>query len=115
MPNIHVEFPELEIITERLTMLEEKMQLFLDTGGRNVVFVSDIAKREGCSESQLRKGGAERYLLPRFGESGYPSGRTRWDVDEYLAWSKMPKEERREAYREHLRQQAEAYRKRKAQ
>ena len=63
------------------------------------VKVKDIARIEGVSESSINE--KERYLLPRFGESGYPTGVRRWDVDEYLAWRQKPVKERYRAFLEY--------------
>ncbi len=65
-------------------------------GAPRTVKVKDIARIEGISESSLNE--RERYLLPRFGESGYPTGVRRWDVDEYLAWRQKPVDERYRAF-----------------
>lgn len=101
---MNVVMPEMEAMKNEV---ENLTNLFLDflvqTKSRQTVNVADIARMEGVSVSQLRKGGKERYLLPRFGESGYPTGSVRWDLSEYLDWRRKPAEERLNAYNAHLR------------
>ena len=70
---------------------------------KSTITVKEIAQREGCSVAALSPSGKERYLLPRFGESGYPDGPKRWDIMEYYEWQKIPKEERKRMWQEHLR------------
>ena len=107
---------ELEGVATEKT--QEEMAKYLKylvyCGGnpKKVVTVKDIAYLESVAISRLRAGGAERYLLPRFGQSAYPTGVTRWPFAEYDEWSAKDPEERRQAYLEHLRQQAKAYVKR---
>lgn len=69
---------------------------------KKTVNLQDIADLEGVSVSQLREGGKERYLVPRFGESAYPTGRSRWSIEEYLEWSKTDPQERLRCYLTHL-------------
>lgn len=106
MSQIQIDIPEIKEFLHEVKVQNEANRISRITGGRNVVTIKDIAHLEGCSESQLRRGGRERYLLPRFGESGYPTGTTRWDNEEYVRWYLIPREERRKAYLEHLRNQA---------
>lgn len=114
MSQIQIDIPEIKELLHEVKIQNECNRIFRMTGGRDVVDIAFIAKREGCSESQLRRGGRERYLLPRFGESGYPTGTTRWDAEEYVRWAMIPREERRKAYLEHLRNQAKASMRKKA-
>ena len=67
------------------------------------ITVNEIAHKEGVAQSSLRAGGACQYLLPRFGESAYPDGPKRWDIAEYHRWRKIPAEERKRMWKEHLR------------
>ncbi len=62
-----------------------------------VVTVKDICMIEGISKA---KACIEKYYLPRFGESAY-DGYTRWDIEEYEAWRKIPIEERRKQFQEY--------------
>lgn len=81
--------------------------MLMRIGAPSTVKVKDIARIEGVSESSINE--KERYLLPRFGVSGYPTGVRRWDLDEYLAWRSKPVEERYRAfqvYNENLRLKA---------
>lgn len=61
-----------------------------------VVTVNDICIMEGISKSTVCM---HKYYLPRFGVSAYP-GHAKWDMDEYLAWSNRPIEERKAEYQE---------------
>ena len=65
-----------------------------------VVTIADISRIEGVSKSQLYQ--TEQYLLPRFGQSAYPMGTTRWSLEEYLAWSRRDPVERHREWLEHL-------------
>ena len=44
----------------------------------------------------------------------YPTGKTRWPMEEYIAWRKRPPEEREQEYRMKLLHEARDMRKRKA-
>lgn len=114
MSQIQIDIPEIKEFLHEVKVQNEANRISRITGGRNVVNIKDIALLEGCSESQLRMGGKQRYLLPRFGESGYPDGITRWDNEEYVRWYMIPRAERKKAYLEHLRNQAKAYMRKKA-
>lgn len=100
-----VQFPEIENIEKAVASLRREFNYFLNssTNVKKTVTISDIAKMEGVSVSQLRKGGKERYLLPRFGTSGYTTGAVRWNVSEYLDWRAIDPRERQQAYLEPLR------------
>lgn len=108
--------PDSEVLNEILanqkliiSMLGDYM---LVSGQRSVWKISDIAKRTGFSVESLR--GKDRWMLPRFGESAFPSGPARWPVDECLEWLKRPVAEKQRAYAEHVRQRfAEEARKRR--
>ena len=103
--NIPVTIPDApaSVATEKLDRIEKMLSFLLVNPDKKIVTIDDIAVWEGVSISQLRKGGKQRYLLPRFGQSAYPDGRTRWPIDEYLAWSARPASERKAEYMEHLR------------
>ena len=108
--------PDSEVLNEILanqkliiSMLGDYM---LVSGQKSVWKISDIAKRTGFSVESLR--GKDRWMLPRFGESAFPSGPVRWPVDECLEWLKRPVSEKQRAYAEHVRQRfAEEARKRR--
>ena len=71
---IEVHDPAAEELKKDVQFIKDGFLLLALTGGKPIATIKHIAKMEGCSESQLRAGGRERYLLPRFGESGYPTG-----------------------------------------
>ena len=100
-----VQLPEIEKLEKTVASLRREFNYFLNssTNVKKTVTISDIAKMEGVSVSQLRKGGKERYLLPRFGVSGYPTGAVRWNISEYLDWRAIDPRERQQAYLESLR------------
>ncbi len=100
-----IEFPEIVALEKEVARLKNEFSFFFtnQTSTKRTITISEIAAIEGVSISQLRKGGKERYLLPRFGQSGYPTGKVRWSVEEYLDWSRTDPEERRQAYLESLR------------
>lgn len=106
-----VTVPEIAELSRQMAIMMDYVQIVAETGGCVTVSVNFIAKKEGVSASQLRKGGRERYLLPRYGKSGYPTGRTRWDAMEYAQWRHIPAEERHKGYLEHLRQEVKKTRK----
>ncbi len=103
-----IEIPEIVALEKEVAKLKIEFSYFFSktTNTKRTITISEIAQIEGVSVSQLRKGGKERYLLPRFGVSGYPTGSTRWNVEEYLEWSQVDPEERRQAYLELLRNEA---------
>ena len=104
---MNVAIPELDEIRGEMRSLRETVGVLIAISGvKKTVTVSDIAKMEGVAASQLRKGGKERYLLPRFGQSGYPTGTCRWDLSEYIEWSKIDPAERQRMWYEHLRNTA---------
>lgn len=86
--------PSIDLVTTQ--DLEEKTkhleELILDISNKlmipRVLKVNDIARIEGVSKTQILA--RERYLLPRFGKSGYPDGVIRWDKEEYEEWRKIP-------------------------
>lgn len=102
-----INIPEIEGLRKRIEFQTNLIEFFLSKScaSKRVVNIQDIARLEGVSISQLRQGGSERYLLPRFGESAFPTGRPRWSIDEYLEWSKKDPKEREAAYRLHLREE----------
>ena len=92
------DFSRLESeIAELKTMLQSVM---IHSTARQTVTVSDICQIEGVSKPQILK--TERYLLPNFGLSGYPTGRTRWDLETYLKWRARPAEERKRMFISYL-------------
>lgn len=93
--------PEIEELSAKIDRLEKLITINLLTG-KNTVCVADIARYEGVSKSFLYNGAAA-YLLPRFGESGFPEGQRRWEVSEYLEWRAIDPFERRKAYEKYLR------------
>lgn len=102
------DFPEIKEIDKRLTAIEELLvQTIAIGGGKTTWTVSDVARVEGISAPQIRT--TEKYLLPRFGQSAFPDGTTRWPIEECLAWRKIPPEERKRAYEEHCRQMRRDY------
>ena len=62
--------------------------------------VQMIAKIEGVSVSHLYGAGA--YLLPRFGESAFPTGPNRWPTQEYDKWRSIDPTQRYDMYITHL-------------
>lgn len=100
-----MEIPEMKLILAKLERLEN-MTTFIATAGKVVVDVNDIAKLEGSSYSAIMHG-KDIYLLPRFGQSAYPTGKKRWPIEEYLAWRDIPPQERQDMYREYLRNGAQ--------
>lgn len=104
---MNVAIPEIDEIRSEMKSLTGMVGTLLALSGmKKTVTVSDIARMEGIAASQLRKGGKERYLLPRFGQSGYPTGTCRWDISEYLEWSAIDPAERQRMWYEHLRSTA---------
>ena len=109
------DIPEIATLSGRIERLEVMLgEMMVRSCDRAVVTVEDVCRIEGVSRSQVRQGGAERYLLPRFGTSAYPTGKTRWPMEEYIAWRKRPPEEREQEYRRKLLHEARDMRKRKA-
>ena len=110
-----IEIPELIALEKEVARLKNEFSYFFSkqTSTKRTITIKEIAMLEGVSVSQLRQGGAERYLLPRFGQSGYPTGTTRWNVEEYLEWSQTDPAERQQAYLESLRNK-KSFRERKA-
>lgn len=102
-----MQIPEIKDMSIRMDALESLLASnLIAMKSKSILTVGDIARIEGVSISQLRKGGKERYLLPRFGESAFPTGTIRWTLEEYLEWRKQDPFEREKKYREKLRQEA---------
>lgn len=98
--------PEIKEMQNALADLRMAFDLLVQrTASNATVNIKDIARMEGTSVSQLRNGGAERYLLPNFGVSEYPDGKVRWTLETYMAWHRIPMEERKRAYLKHLQEQ----------
>ena len=107
------DFPEINSLAGRMDRLESLIaEMMVRSCDRAVVTVDDVCRIEGVSRSQIRPGGAERYLLPRYGESAYPTGKTRWPMEEFIAWRKRPPEEREQEYRRKLLHESREMRKR---
>lgn len=104
---MEVRIPEMQELAREVHDLKDIVVRLLATSkeGTLTVSVLDIARMEGVAPSQLYQGGKERYLLPRFGESAYPTGTTRWPLEEYLEYRKLDPEERKAAWLRHLREQ----------
>lgn len=108
---MQVEIPELADLRKEVAAIRDYVQIVVATGGKATVTIKDISRIEGIAESQLRKGGRERYILPRYGQSGFPTGVTRWDAMEYAKWRQIPPAERYEGYLTHLKNEARRKRK----
>ena len=107
------DFPEINSLAGRMDRLESLIaEMMVRSCDRSVVTVDDVCRIEGVSRSQIRPGGAERYLLPRFGESAYPTGKTRWPMEEFIAWRKRSPQEREQEYRRMLLHESREMRKR---
>jgi hypothetical protein len=90
-----------ELVEESIRLQKVAIKLHAT---RMTVNVADIADLEGTSTSNIRL--HQEYLLPRYGVSGYPGGKRRWNYQEYLDWSARPVEERRREYMAMLEAQA---------
>ena len=107
------DIPEISSLAGRMDRLESLIaEMMVRSCDRSVGTVEDVCRIEGVSRSQIRVGGSERYLLPRFGESAYPTGKTRWPMEEYIAWRKRSPQEREQEYRRMLLHEAREMRKR---
>lgn len=99
---------ELDDIKKELSSMQQIILALVETGKvKKTVGIADVARMEGISRTSIC--GKERYLLPRFGESGYPTGSIRWDIDEYLKWRKIPAEERERAWHKQLDEERRRY------
>lgn len=95
---------DFEAMNKKMDRIEAMLKVFASkTCAPEVVTIQDICQIENASYCQLAY--KEIYLLPRFGESGYPEGRKRWDLSEYLNWRAIPVEERKAACELHLKEQ----------
>lgn len=107
------DIPEIATLSVRIEKLESMIaEMMVRSCDRAVVTVDDVCRIEGVSRSQIRPGGAERYLLPRYGESAYPTGKVRWTMEEFIAWRKRPPQEREQEYRRKLLHESREMRKR---
>ena len=112
IPDIQLERLD-EIIKGQKLIIHLLSETMARSGQKMIWKISDIAAYYGKQYDTLRT--SDRYLLPRFGESAFPTGPARWPVEECLLWIAKPDEEKRRAYQEHVRQQMRAEaRKRKA-
>ena len=105
MAEMTIDVPALKELLAKVDELQATVSMLtnmLDIS--HTLTVTDIAKLEGVSRSSLY--GDQRYLLPRFGESGYPTGATRWDREEYMEWRKIPAAERKRMMEQSLRNAA---------
>lgn len=91
-----------DTVIEKLDRITLMTWLQTVVQGKGVVTIADIARFEDVAISTLRQGGINRYMLPRFGESAYPTGNTRWTLTEYLAWYERDPYEKKQLYLEHL-------------
>ena len=78
----------------------EELQIYLkmmcmQSGIKCTVDIADVAAFEGVSISFIKKS-ENRYLMPRFGESAYPTGPTRWSIEEFLGWRRRDPYERQQ-------------------
>ena len=101
---MEVRIPEVAELAHAVDDLQTMVVKLLASSREGCLTVSvlDVARLEGVSPSQVYTGGKERYLLPRFGESAYPTGSVRWPLEEYLEWRRKDPKEREMAYRRHL-------------
>ena len=95
-----------QILKQQNMIISLLGKFMLISGQKSVWRISDIAKHYGKAYDTLRT--TERYLLPRFGESAFPTGPARWPIEEVLEWMAKPDEEKRKAYQEHVRQRFRA-------
>lgn len=102
-----MEIPEMIEIRDELKQIRD-MFIYIAMAGKTVVDINDIARLEGSSYSAITHG-KDLYLLPRFGQSAYPTGKKRWPIEEYVEWRAIPADERQDMFREHIRNGAKAY------
>lgn len=97
---IEVPIPsELLDLVTRMDNIETMVMQLLKSTGKSVVTIKDIAEMEGVPANSLRAGGENRYLLPFFGASEYPSERqAKWKIETYLMWREQDPKERQRAY-----------------
>lgn len=91
----------LDIFATKEDMEELKIYfrvMAMQHGLKTVVDISDVANIEGVSLSFIKQS-ENRYLLPRFGESAYPTGPVRWPIEEYTAWRRRDPYQRKEEHR----------------
>ena len=94
---------DFDALQEQVVELRKVIDMMLTRiDAPKVVKVEDICRIEGVSKSQIN--GKEKYLLPRFGESAYPEGVRRWDLEEYLDWRSINPRERYRMWQQHLEQ-----------
>ena len=70
----------------------------MQNGLKSTLDISDIAGIEGVSVSFIKQS-ENRYLLPRFGESAYPTGPVRWPIEEYVVWRRKDPYQRKDEHR----------------
>lgn len=99
---MQLKIEELDSLREEVNNLSKLVLHLTSTMGlKKTVSVKDIAEMEGVSVSSLR--GNCRYLLPNCGQSQYPDGPTRWDIEVYLSWRSLSPTQRKSALRSALR------------
>ena len=96
---MQVKIDELDALRADIAGLTTVVTHLVKTVGvKKTVDVKDIADMEGVSVTSVRNNC--RYLLPDYGESQYPDGPARWDLEKYLAWRSISPKQRKLAYRQ---------------
>ena len=90
------ELADLRIMFEEICMRMDRIEDALRI--RKTITINEIAVIEGVGKQLIYT--TARYLLPRFGVSAYPDGVTRWPVEEYYEWKRIPLDERRKRFKE---------------
>lgn len=89
---------EINLMFEEIISRLERLEKAQKTG--KTITIKEICEIEGVGLSLIKT--SARYLLPRFGESAYPDGVKRWDVEEFYKWRRIPVEERKRMFEEKL-------------
>lgn len=92
---------DLNVFATKEDMEELKIYfraMAMQNGLKTTMDISDVAGVEGVSVSFIKQAD-NRYLLPRFGESAYPTGPVRWPIEEYVAWRRKDPFQRQAEYR----------------
>lgn len=91
-----VDIATKEDIKELKNLIDKQNQLLLKLMKANrmseVVDVSDICAMKSISRTHLLN--HRQYLMPNFGESEFPEGRRRWNLETYEKWDAIPIGER---------------------